>query len=526
MLRTGASARKKQPIRPRLHVFDYTDFKVKFRIMKILRANQIREADAYTIRHEPIASIDLMERASMAFVDWFLMYFEPSLSVSVLAGPGNNGGDGLAIARLLINEGFDVRVWVMSESGSEDFNINYNRLNAELEVKIFDDDTVFDADILIDGLFGSGLTRPPEGRFATAIRAFNRTQGIKIAIDIASGLYCDALSTHDAIVRPDYTVSFQVPKLAFMFPEHGEYTGALQVVEIGLDPDYLHRVQSPYHYLIADFIAPIMGKRPKSSHKGNYGHGAIFSGSHGKLGAAVLCARAFQRSGAGLTTIFGPACGMNVLQSSVPEAMFQRSGEDYVTSALHVTDKHTVVVGPGLGVEEETASVLLELLQRKQPLVIDADGLNIIAAKKWLSEIPPHSILTPHVKEFDRLFGTSDHHPQRLETMKHAAENHDIYILLKGSHTAIATPEGLLFFNATGNPGMATGGTGDVLTGIIGGLLAQGHTPFHAAVLGAFFHGLAGDIAAEELGEQALIASDIIQYLPQAFLRMEEVHLT
>jgi len=490
--------------------------------MKILSANQIREADAYTIRHEPISSIHLMERASEAFIQWFVQRFDSAHSVAIVCGTGNNGGDGLAVGRMLHNKGYQVQPFVMGTSGSEDFLINYDRLLRDLQIKEIDSNqpSAFNQDIIIDALFGSGLTRPPVDLYAQTIERINHSQGIVIAIDIASGLYCDLPSHHTTIVKPDFTLSFQVPKLALVLPENGDYSGHVDVVDIGLDQEYINKEVTPYHLVTPEFVRPLVNYRKKHAHKGDFGRGGLVAGSFGKMGAAVLASRAFMRTGGGLLTIFAPRCGYEILQSSVPEAMVEENGDRWwsqIYGSQFTLD--AVGIGPGLGVEPETKKAFEDLLlSSSEPLVIDADALNLISKhRELMGNIPDHSILTPHPKEFERLFGRSDNNFVQIKQLIAASKRLNSYIVLKGAYTATATPEGNIFFNSSGNPGMATAGSGDVLTGIITSLLAQGQTPFHAAILGVYLHGLAGDLAKDELGESGLTSTDIIDFLPYAF---------
>jgi len=495
--------------------------------MKILSAKQIRETDVYTIRHEPIASIDLMERASEAFVGWFTDRFDTDQTVAIICGTGNNGGDGLAITRLLFDKGYQVSPYVMGTSGSDDFQINYDRLLREMEIRQYrsNEHLEFNYDIIIDGLFGSGLTRSPSGLYGEIIKRINHSRATRIAIDIASGLYCDQSSNGNTIVKADFTVSFQVAKLALILPENDKYTGLFDIVDIGLDKDYLKREVTPHHLVTHKFVKPLIQRRHKHSHKGNFGKGGIVAGSFGKMGAAVLASRAYMRAGGGLLTAFAPECGYKILQSTIPEAMIEESGNRILTQLPeNLLSLDAIGIGPGLGTAHETYQAFEKLLKSStKPMVIDADALNLISRHgDLMGLIPNHSILTPHPKEFERLFGVSDNDFVRLNQLIAASARLNSYIILKGAYTATATPEGNVYFNSSGNPGLATAGSGDVLTGIITSLLSQGQTPFHAAILGVYLHGLAGDLAKDELGEQGMIASDIIEFLPYAFRFIQE----
>jgi NAD(P)H-hydrate epimerase len=496
--------------------------------MRILNTKQIKELDAYTIRQEGIASIELMERAARAFADWFTLRIEPTKRIGIVCGTGNNGGDGLAIARMLIEWRYPVKVWVIKGGvpESEDFKINLKNLPQRVaftEIKSESEKFSFeDCDILIDALFGSGLSRPAEGLYAKAINEINQSPGVRIAVDIPSGLMADSNSS-GVIVEAHYTLSFQLPKLAFFLPQSYAYTGEWILVDIGLDKKFIKDAKSPYQYMLLKDVRKIMKPRRKYDHKGNFGHALLIAGSFGKVGAAVLSSRAALRSGLGLLTVHIPRCGYEIMQTTVPEAMSQVDKDHEMFSGINETSHYnTLGIGPGLGQDEKTVQALKATLETfKKPVVLDADALNILASNRDLLKlIPPKSILTPHPREFERLVGKWRDDFERLKKLKELAAALKAVIVLKGAHTSIATDDGLIFFNSTGNPGMATGGTGDVLTGILTGLLAQGYNPGEAAILGVFLHGLAGDLAAAECGANSLVASDLIDFLPNAFLKV------
>ncbi len=500
--------------------------------MRILNTKQIRELDAYTIQHEPVASIDLMERASRAFTDWFTARVEIRKSVGVVCGTGNNGGDGLAIARLLDDWGYAVKVWVVKGgvTESEDFKINYKRLPDKVlktDVKAESNLLSFEGcDVIIDALFGSGLSRPAAGLYAYVIEVINSSAALRISVDIPSGLMADAHSS-GAIVKAHYTVSFQLPKLAFLLPESYPYTGEWVTVDIGLSKKFLKQVSTNYWYTSLKDVAPLLKVRSKFDHKGTFGHALLISGSYGKMGAAVLASKAALRSGLGLLTVHVPGCGYGILQTAVPEAMADIDTDGFIFSkAPDLSHYDTLGIGPGLGQDERTVNALTRVLENFQkPVVLDADALNMLGANRHLLPlVPPGSILTPHPKEFQRLTGTWKDDFERLRMLEQLAASLKSIVVLKGAYTAIATGSGV-HFNSTGNPGMATGGTGDVLTGILTGLLAQNYTPAEAAITGVFLHGLAGDLAVAELGSDSLIASDLVQYLSSAFLKVSEKYI-
>jgi ADP-dependent NAD(P)H-hydrate dehydratase / NAD(P)H-hydrate epimerase len=504
--------------------------------MKIFRSEQIKEIDEITIKKEPIASIDLMERAAGQLFKWITDRFGRSERIVVFAGPGNNGGDGLALARLLFENRYDAEVHYVkfTDKTSRDWEINRRRLETETTVPMnyltgSDQFPVISSgDIIIDAIFGSGLTRPVEGLPGEVIQQINRVDATKISIDIPSGLFGEdnSKNTSDSIVKADYTLSLHFPKLSFMFAENSPYVGEWVVLPIGLNNNAIRNTISPYILLGNSDVAPLLKKRNKFDHKGNFGHGLLVSGSSGKMGAAVLGAGAALRTGIGLITCHIPFCGSLIIQSALPEAMVKTDKSEEYISDIGNTDFFSAVgVGPGLGTDIESQKAIHNLLSEcKIPIVIDADALNILSLNKdWLSLLPIGTVLTPHPKEFERLAGKADNSFARLKKQIGFSKDHNCIVVLKGAHTSITTPEGKVLFNSTGNPGMATAGSGDVLTGIILSLLAQGYTSENAAVLGVYLHGIAGDIAAGESCFESIIASDIIISIGKAFNKIREL---
>jgi len=496
--------------------------------MKILSTRQIRELDAYTIENEPIASIDLMERASEAFTEWFVQYYDESHPVYVVCGPGNNGGDGLAVARLLEKRFYAVQVYVLlfGDKTSDDFQVNLKRLQTSTDVPILhlneaDDLPVFNKNtIIIDAILGSGLTRPVEGFIEKAIQHLNQQEAKRISIDIPSGLFADKHTGKNTSIEAERTCCFELPKLAFMFPENYDRVGDWAFTPIGLDAQHIAELDSGFYYIDEIFVKNITKKRKKYDHKGTYGHALLIMGSRGMTGAALLAARACLRSGAGLVTLHAPKCLENLLPIALPEAIYSGDGHpDYFTKTPKIKTYRSIGVGCGLGTSQETQKALHQLLDKHdQAMVLDADALNILARNKaWLKLIPKGSILTPHPKEFERLFNIQLNDFERNMQQVVMSEKHGVFIILKGAHTCITTPEGHTYFNSTGNPGMATAGSGDVLAGMLTGLLARGYTPYEASILGVYVHGLAGDMAASETGEESLIAGDIINHIKTAF---------
>lgn len=503
--------------------------------MKIFRPEQIREIDASTIRNEPVASVDLMERAATRLFEWYVERFPRSRRILIFTGPGNNGGDGLALARMLAKNRYEPEVFHLhfTESVSDDWKKNRERLKNETSVSftLIESESQFPRtgfdDIIIDAVFGTGLSRPVSGLPAGIIRQINGSGCTIIAVDMPSGLFSEDNDANNPenIIRADYTLSFQFPRLAFMFRENEVYTGSWSVLPIGLDQRAIFNTKTPWEFLEKTKIASLLRKRRKFDHKGDYGHALLTGGSYGKIGAVVLGARSALRTGAGLLSCYVPSCGNLVLQTAVPEAMVIHDDSELFLKDHILTEKFDAIgIGPGMGTMADSHNSVHYLLRNcKKPLVIDADALNILALNKdWLSGLPENSILTPHPGEFDRLAGKSDTGKARLEKQIEFSQKHNCIVVLKGAHTSVAAPSGEVWFNSTGNPGMATAGSGDVLTGMILSLLAQQYNPVDAAIAGVYLHGLAGDIAAERSCYESVIASDIIDSIPDAFRRIRE----
>ncbi|CAH0995562.1 Bifunctional NAD(P)H-hydrate repair enzyme Nnr [Emticicia aquatica] len=503
--------------------------------MKILFVNEIREADAYTILHEPIDSIDLMERASSAFVSWFKEnYLVGNYKVKIFCGLGDNGGDGLAIARMLHPLGYDLEVFVVkfSKKISENFDQNLYRLEKQIPVKIIDNESFIvnfeKKDVIIDALLGSGLSRSLEGLLKSVVEKLNESEVPIISVDIPSGLFANKSNNlSDTIIKATHTVSFQIPKLAFMLPQNAEFVGDWHIVDIGLNEDFIEKVTAKFFYSTPLEVEKLIKPRKKFSHKGTFGHALLVSGSYGMMGAAILSARACMRSGVGKLTVHSIPSGLAIMQMLLPEAMYWEtaSGESdlFISTQYNIENIankfQAVGIGPGLGVNikiKESIEQLCELCAELSiPMVIDADALNNLSMdenRESLSKIPKNSILTPHPKEFQNLLNKSwkDDY-EKLELLTQFAVNQGVIVCLKGANTAIALPDGTIHFNSSGNAGMAKAGSGDVLTGMILALLAQGYSPKEAAILGVYQHGLAGDKAAQNRGMNNMIASDIIE---------------
>jgi len=502
--------------------------------MKLFTCNQIAEIDQLTMKLEPISSIDLMDRASMAVADWIINNLGNNLPFWFFAGPGNNGGDAMAVAQMLAFANFNCTVFI-ADFGKElkgDPSINLQRLKDQnlVLIKRIDSETAIpkipSSVIVIDGVFGSGLTRPLDGLAAEIVKKINESQAQVISIDIPSGLMGEDNSQVDgsAIIRASHTLTFQFPKISFLFPENYQYTGNWEVLPIGLSTEAIDQVKSEYTYLTKEFISAKIKKRDKFSHKGTFGHALLIAGSYGKMGAAVLASKACLRSGVGLLTSHIPRLGYEILQNSVHEAMTSIDSSDSVFTGFPTISSFSAVgIGPGLDQKKVSLNGLQELLYAKpKKFVIDADALNMLAGKQELYRLlPPNTILTPHPKELERLVGKSANSYKRLQVQLQFSAHYKVIVVCKGANTCITFPNGEVYFNSTGNAGMATGGSGDVLTGIILGLLAQSYSPEEAALIGVYLHGLAGDLAADSFGQQAMIAGDIIEQLGAAFLQLE-----
>jgi ADP-dependent NAD(P)H-hydrate dehydratase / NAD(P)H-hydrate epimerase len=494
--------------------------------MKIFSAAQIKQWDAYTIAHEPLAAIDLMERAAAKCFEWLLQQNYAQKHFHIFCGKGNNGGDGLAIARMLIQKKYFVTVYILEFGNivTADFQTNLARLHEySTDIHFIQSQDFFplikNNAIIIDALFGTGLNKPLEGISAALVNHLNQSAAEIIAVDLPSGLSADTSSKGNTVINATHTLSFQNYKLAFLLPENENYCGNIHILNISLHKKFEAEEDATFELTDAAFIKTMYKPRKKFAHKGNFGNAALLCGSNGMMGAAVLIAKACLRAGAGKLTCYIPKCGYTILQTAVPEAMCVVAGEDYILSAPEIEKFNAAGIGPGIGIHYTHASLLKEIFTKfNKPMLIDADALNCIAQnKELLSLIPPLSIITPHLKEFERLFGTTANDYERLQLALQKSKEHNIYIVLKGHHTFIGTPDGKSFFNSTGNAGMAKGGSGDVLSGIITGLLAQGYSSLQSCIMGVYLHGLAGDIASAKFSQEAMVATDIAECLGEAF---------
>ena len=501
--------------------------------MKILSSIQLKELDKYTIEMEPITSIDLMERASHALTEAIVRRWDTSYRIIVFAGPGNNGGDALAVARMLSKKNYHVEVFLFNTKGtlSNECMTNLGRLKTCGSIYFTEISTHFDPpaltekDLIIDGLFGTGLNKPLSGGFASVVKYLNASKATIVAIDIPSGLMGEdnTYNVRPHIIHADVTLSIQLPKLSFLFPENEDIIGEWELLDTGLKQSFIDASESPYSILDIKDIRPLIKSRKRFAHKGSFGHGLLIAGSYGMAGASILSAKACLRSGIGLLTVHVPIHNHDLLQITVPEAIVQTDiHERYFAEPVELRRYNALAIGPGLGQEEDTALAMMEQIQGCHlPVVLDADAINILSThRNWLSRLPKQCILTPHLGELERLTGKCMDSYERITKVKELANYLQSYILIKGAWTAIVTPEGHCYFNPTGNPGMATAGSGDVLTGILLALLAQGYSPEESCKLGVYIHGLAGDIAAKSLSEISMTAGDIIEALPSAWKKI------
>jgi hydroxyethylthiazole kinase-like uncharacterized protein yjeF len=495
--------------------------------MKILSAAQLYEADKITIKKGKITSADLMEHAATICFQWIDNRLQGNtIPIHVFCGTGNNGGDGLVIGRHLKQHGYNVHVHVIncSNDRTQDFLTNYDRLKEmgvwpEMIKHISDLPALDENVMIVDAIFGLGLSRPPKNVLKEVIQYINASNAYILSVDVPSGLYAEkSIEDNDAVIKAYHTLTFQAPKLSFLLPENQEFINSWEVIDIGLDGEYLYNVDVDHHIISKENVLSIYKYRKKFSHKGDFGHSLIIGGSYGKIGAVSLATNAALTAGSGLVTAYIPKCGYQILQSTIPEAMVEVDLEDEIAHFNFKTTPTVIGIGVGLGTSVKTAKGFADFLSKnKYPLVIDADAINLIGKNKSLLKlIPPNSVLTPHPKEFERLVGTCKNDFDRLTKLNKLAKKYKITIILKGAYTAISN-EGICYFNGTGNPGLATGGSGDVLTGMITGFMAQGYSAFEASILGVYLHGSTADLAMEDEVYETFTASDIVNYLPDAF---------
>jgi NAD(P)H-hydrate epimerase len=492
--------------------------------MKILSAQQTRKADAHTIQTEPISSLNLMERAAKR-ATYKLLDLNLGTKYHIMCGQGNNGGDGLVMARYLAEAGQTVVVTIVehSKNPSEDFKVNAKRLaktKAEV-VPLASADGLRQPEpktVVVDALLGSGLDRPLEGLLVEVCQTLNSWPNPKVAVDLPTGLFADINQENDLqhVLKVDYTLTFQHPKLSLLNAFTAPHAGEVCVINIGLDPKFYKNAEGHAFFVEKNELAQWYKPRPKFGYKNSYGHAYLVAGSEGKIGAALLASESAMRSGVGLLTLNGVAAAEASLNVRLPAAMFTNREAAINWSTFSY---QAMGLGPGLGTHKPAQVLLKQTIQNYSgPTVLDADALNILAQNKtWLSFLNQKTVLTPHVGEFKRLLGVkklTENYPKQLRGF---AQHHRVYVLLKDTISILASPSGQLFYCDFGSPALATAGTGDVLTGIILGLLAQGYPVYQAVLLGVYLHGTAAKKAAEASSAESVIASDVSLHLGAAF---------
>ncbi|HEX5625630.1 MAG TPA: NAD(P)H-hydrate dehydratase [Saprospiraceae bacterium] len=487
-------------------------------MLPVYSAQQFRDWDRFTMEHKHMSSLKLMETAATAFVDCFTRHFDTGRTVLIFCGNGNNGGDGLAIARLLIQRSYQVMVVQIpvNDAGSPDYVENLNRLinlpfgdwlDSSKAMQFLNSDNKA---VVVDAMIGSGLNRPLPQPIAKLVEALNALSNARIAVDIPTGLFVDQLA-EGPVLNASMTISFQAPKRSFLMPESGPLAGQLELVDIGLSGEFILQTPTKEGYLQEEDIRVRLKSRNKFSYKNNFGHLAVIGGSSGMAGALCMAAKSALRSGCGLCSVVSPESGRVILQTAVPEAIYADIGNADWASY------DTLAVGPGMGTSEEARQKVRQLLDSGiQRSVWDADALNILASENGIGRIPKGAILTPHIGEFDRLFGKSENHFKRIEKASEMSAKHEVYIILKGAHTAIISCEGFIYYNPTGNPGLAKAGSGDVLCGMVASFLAQAYSPLDASILGVYLHGLAADLAIRHIAPESLLPTDVIDHISSA----------
>ncbi len=499
--------------------------------MKILNAAQIRAVDTATVNNLKISSLDLMENAASKCFQWIdnQIFTNDDNKIHLFCGLGNNGGDGLALGRMLSLEFYNVYLYIVhySDKMSDDFITNFNRAEEYQihPVNIYAEEDfpeIEKNDIVIDAIFGTGLNKTPNGLVLNLIQFLNDSPAVKIAIDIPTGLFVDkSVLNKNSVFKANYVLTFQAPKLAFLLPENEEFVESFIVLDIGLDQEYVQKQETSYYYTTPEDLSEFYKKRKKFSHKGDFGHSLIIGGSYGKIGSVVLATKSAIKMGSGLVTAYLPKCGYSILQISVPEAMVEVDDENIVQHFNINTKASVIGLGVGLGTDELTSKGLIHFLENNQlPMVIDADGINIIAKhQEALHFLNDKVILTPHPKELKGLIGewTSDY--DKLEKIRDFTIKYPVVLVVKGAHTMVVQ-NGNFYFNSSGNPALAKGGSGDVLTGMLTALLAQKYTPLEAALLGVYLHGVTADLYVILSPAESFTATEIINYIPSALITL------
>ncbi|WP_372767190.1 NAD(P)H-hydrate dehydratase [Lutibacter sp.] len=498
--------------------------------MYVLSSKQIQKADKATIKNVGITSVDLMENAATSCFQWLHNRLQrDNIQIHVFCGIGNNGGDGLVIARYLHLHNYRVNCYIVnfSDKRTEEFLVNYQRLKEIRQMPIDlksekDFPEINASDMVVDAIFGIGLTRNPEGFTKKLIQYLNKKKVFTVAIDIPSGLFCDkSVTDANAVLKASHILTFQSTKTAFLLPENNDFVNTWEVLDIGLDQNYIRSLKPKTHFITKTEIIGLYKPRNKWDHKGTNGHSLIIGGSFGKMGAVTLASKAALKIGSGLVSAYIPKCGYSILQISVPEVMVEVDTDSVLSYFNFKTNPTVIGIGPGMGTAEKTAQGFENFIkENKLPLVIDADGLNLLSKNQLLLNfLPKNTVLTPHPKELERLIGTWENDYEKLKKTGEFTKKYSIIMVIKGPYTVIIQND-YMYFNSTGNPALATGGSGDVLTGIITGLIAQGYDPLNAAIFGVYLHGKTADIALPKTGYETFTASTIFEYLADAILEV------
>lgn len=503
--------------------------------MKIFTIEQLREADKVTVEKQGITAVELMERAATRAFEELMKNLKRHKTIHVFCGVGNNGADGLVISRNLLQHGYKVKVHIVNytENHSEGFEVMMTRLKKVIKTEVawLNDGDQFPEvgkkDTIVDAIFGIGLNRPLPAWVNDLVAHLNTAHSDAFAIDMPTGMFSDRILGDDQnIMKVDATMTFQRPKLVFYLAQTAEYVGRIKAIDIGLDKCHLKKTQTAVHLIGRNKLFRIRQPRERFSHKGTYGHSLIIGGSYGMMGSVVLASKAGLRVGAGKVTALVPTCGYNIMQTSVPEVMVMTSSEEKRLSDFEKLSftPETICFGVGAGTDDKTAAFFEQLLHATdRPMVIDADGLNLLAAhKEWLKLVPKNSILTPHPMELKRLIGEWKDDFDKLRKTDEFAKKYKLIVVMKDA-ISMTVSHDRIFINSSGNPGMATAGSGDVLSGVIAGLLAQGYEPENAAVFGVYLHGSAGDLALKESSLEALIAGDLVKHFGAAFERLNRI---
>ena len=496
---------------------------------KLLSCSEIKELDSKTIENKNITSLDLMSDAVQTVEKWILNNYKKNQKFSIICGNGNNGADGILLSCKLMLKNYKVQAYFINEVGSSEFNHQFNyakKIELNLEKIDFDNlKSIEFSGVIIDCIFGVGLNREITGKYLKIVNLVNSLKKKIISIDTPSGISADTYFSSNHII-PDIVLTFHAPKLTFFFSEYLDKIKNVEILDIGLDNSEYKRMEGVGELIDINIIAKIYKPRKKITHKGDCGHALLFAGSEGKYGASILCGKSLFRSGAGLLTFLCDEKTKKFIYKSLPEAMTSDIIiKDQYSISAEIKKYKVIGIGPGLGMSKLVIKNFKQIINEvNYPIVVDADGLNILSKDKDLFEkLPKESILTPHIGEFKRFAGNFENSNEKIMLQRRISKKYGLNIVLKGPYTTMTDSKGDLYINTSGNSGLATAGSGDVLTGIITGFLAQNYTPFNAMISGVFLHGLSADIAVKKSHVNSLIASDITENLSSAFKALEKL---